>query len=243
MDTIKSKEELVSGTSFVKEKSASYGHTITASTNVKYDLIGKLVEETGLTRKAVIQILKGIQPSVFKQFKDNPEEFIIKAAALINDEKATAIIEHITYDVMDDHYGTEVFTDPTMKGRLGVNAMKAKKHLYDHIVYDSSNEQKFATELDTNTNVAVYVKLPDGFYISTPVGHYNPDWAIAFYEGTVKHIYFVAETKGSMNSMQLRLIEESKIHCAREHFKAISNGEVVYDVVDSYQSLMDLVTK
>ena len=210
---------------------------------VKNDLIGKLVEETGLTRKAVIQILKGIQPSVFNQFKDNPEEFIIKAAALINDEKATAIIEHITYDVMDDHYGTEVFTDPTIKGRLGVNAMKAKKHLYDHIVYDSSNEQKFATELDTNTNVAVYVKLPDGFYISTPVGHYNPDWAIAFYEGTVKHIYFVAETKGSMNSMQLRLIEESKIHCAREHFKAISNGDVVYDVVDSYQSLMDLVTK
>lgn len=243
METIKSKEALASGTSFVKEKSASYGSAKTVSTNVKYDLIGKLVEETGLTRKAVIQILKGIQPSVFNQFKDNPEEFIIKAAALINDEKATAIIEHITYDVMDDHYGTDVFTDPTIKGRLGVNAMKAKKHLYDHIVYDSSNEQKFATELDTNTNVAVYVKLPDGFYISTPVGHYNPDWAIAFYEGTVKHIYFVAETKGSMNSMQLRLIEESKIHCAREHFKAISNGEVVYDVVDSYQSLLELVTR
>lgn len=243
MKKIKSKEELASGASFVKEESASYGHTITASSNVKYDLIGKLVEETGLTRKAVIQILKGIQPSVFNQFKDNPEEFIIKAAGLINDEKATAIIEHITYDVMDDHYGTEVFTDPTIKGRLGVNAMKAKKHLYDHIVYDSSNEQKFATELDTNTNVAVYVKLPDGFYISTPVGHYNPDWAIAFYEGTVKHIYFVAETKGSMNSIQLRLIEESKIHCAKEHFKAISNGEVVYDVVDSYQSLLDLLTK
>ena len=144
---------------------------------------------------------------------------------------------------MDDKYGTDVFTDPTIKGRLGVNAMKAKKHLYDHIVYDSTNEQTFATELDTNTNVAVYVKLPDGFYISTPVGHYNPDWAIAFYEGTVKHIYFVAETKGSMNSMQLRLIEDAKIHCAREHFKAISNGDVVYDVVDSYKSLLDIVTK
>ena len=99
----------------------------------------------------------------------------------------------------------------------------------------------FASELDTDNNVAVYVKLPDGFYISTPVGHYNPDWAIAFYEGTVKHIYFVAETKGSMNSMQLRLIEESKIHCAKEHFKAISNGEVVYDVVDSYKSLLDIM--
>ena len=243
MEQIKSKEELVSGASFVKEESASYGNTIAASSNVKYDLIGKLVDETGLTRKAVIQILQGIQPATFNQFKNNPEEFIIKAAALINDEKATAIIEHITYDVMDDKYGTDVFTDPTIKGRLGVNAMKAKKHLYDHIVYDSSNEQAFATELDTNKNVAVYVKLPDGFYISTPVGHYNPDWAIAFYEGTVKHIYFVAETKGSMNSMQLRLIEESKIHCAREHFKAISNGEVVYDVVDSYKTLLDMVTK
>ena len=243
MEAIGSKEELASGASFVKERSENYGHGITASSNVKYDLVGKLVEETQLTRKAVVRILKGIQPSVFSQFKDNPEEFIIRAASLINDEKATSIIEHITYDVMDDHYGTDVFTDPTIKGRLGVNAMKAQKHLYDHIVYDSSNERKFAAELDTNADVAVYVKLPDGFHISTPVGRYNPDWAIAFYEGTVKHVYFVAETKGSMSSMQLRLIEESKIHCAKEHFKAISNGEVVYDVVDGYQKLLDLVTK
>lgn len=243
MDQINSKEELVSGESFVKEESKNYGNVVAASSNVKYDLIGKLVDETGLTRRTVIQILQGIQYSVFNQFKDNPEEFIIKAAALINDEKATAIIEHITYDVMDEKYGTEVFTDPTIKGRLGVNAMKAKKHLYDHIVYDSTNEKDFATELDTNRDVAVYVKLPDGFYISTPVGHYNPDWAIAFYEGSVKHIYFVAETKGSMNSMQLRLIEESKIHCAKEHFKAVSNDEVVYDVIDSYKALLDIVTK
>lgn len=243
MEKIKSKADLLSGTSFVKEEAESIGTVIAASSNVKYDLIGKLVDETGLTRKAVIQILQGIKPETFNQFKNNPEEFIIKAAALINDEKATAIIEHITYDVMDDKYGTDVFTDPTIKGRLNVNAMKVNKHLYDHLVYDSSNEKGFASELDINKNVAVYVKLPNGFYISTPVGHYNPDWAIAFYEGTVKHIYFVAETKGSMNSMQLRLIEESKIHCAREHFKAISNGEVVYDVIDSYKSLLDIVTK
>lgn len=243
MEQIKSKEDLVSGVSFSKEESGSYGNAVAASSNVKYDLIGKLVNETGLTRKAVIQILQGIRPAIFNQFKVNPEEFIIKAASLINDEKATAIIEHITYDMMDEKYDTTVFTDPTIKGRLGVNVMKAKKHLYDHIVYDSSNEQAFAAELDTYTNVAVYVKLPDGFYISTPVGHYNPDWAIAFYEGTVKHIYFVAETKGSMNSMQLRLIEESKIHCAREHFKAISNGEVVYDVIDSYKTLLEKVMK
>lgn len=243
MEQIKSKAELESGASFVKKESGTYGATIHASSNVKYDLVGKLVDETGLTRKAVIAILKGIQPSVFNQFKDNPEEFIIKAAALINDEKATAVIEHITYDVLDERYGMDIFTEPTIKGKLGVNAMKANRHLYDHIVYDSTNERDFATDLDTNKDVAVYVKLPDGFYISTPVGKYNPDWAIAFYEGTVKHIYFVAETKGSMSSMQLRLIEQSKINCAREHFKAISSDNVVYDVVDSYKSLMEKVMR
>ena len=240
---IGSKEELLSGASFVKERSDSYGVAMTADPNVKYDLIGKLVDETGLTRKALVAILKGIQPAVFDQFKDNPEEFIVKAATLINEEKATAIIEHITYDVLDDHYNTDIFTDPTIKGRLGVNAMKAKKHLYDHVVYDSTGEREFAADLDTNIDVAVYVKLPDGFYISTPIGRYNPDWAIAFYEGTVKHIYFVAETKGSMSSMQLRLIERSKIHCAREHFKAISGENVVYDVVDSYQSLLEKIMR
>ena len=243
MEQIKSKEDLLSGASFVREESAQYGTKVSASSNVKYDLIGKLVDETGLTRKAIVQILQGIKKPVFDQFKDNPEEFIIRAADIINDEKATAIIQHITYNALDEHYETDVFTEPTIKGKLGSNAMKAKKHLYDHIVYDSTNERDFAEQLDTNTDVAVYVKLPNGFRISTPVGDYNPDWAIAFYEGKVKHIYFVAETKGSMSSMQLRLVEESKIHCAREHFKAISSENVVYDVVDSYQSLLNKVMK
>lgn len=245
MDEIKSKDALLGGDAFSKSKSATYeaGHHIHASSSVKYDLIGKLVEETGLTRNAIVGILTGIDKSVFAQFKDNPEEFIIRAAALINDEKATAIIAHITYDVLDERYSTDIFTEPTIKGKLDVNARKATRHLFDHVVYDSSNEREFSQELDANIDIAVYVKLPDGFYISTPVGHYNPDWAIAFYEGKVKHIYFVAETKGSMSSMQLRLIEESKIHCAREHFKAISGDNVVYDVVDSYQSLLDKVMR
>ena len=201
------------------------------------------MEETGLTRRAIVEILAGIEKTVFDQFRENPEEFIIKAGTLINEEKATVIIQHIAYNLLDDRYETDIFTNPTIKGRLGVNAMKTRKHLYDHIVYDSSNEQKFAEALDTSGEVAVYVKLPDGFYISTPVGRYNPDWAIAFYEGNVRHVYFVAETKGSMSSMQLRLIEESKIHCAREHFKAISSDSVIYDVVDSYRSLLDKVMR
>lgn len=243
MSQIASKEELESGEAFTRDKSEHYKATISASSNVKYDLVGKLVDETGLTRKAIVRILQGIQPTVFDQFKDNPEDFIIKASELINDEKATAIIQHITYNALDEHYETDIFTEPTIKGKLGTNAMKAKKHLYDHIVYDSSNEQKFAEQLDTDANVAVYVKLPDGFYISTPVGKYNPDWAIAFYEGSVKHIYFIAETKGAMRSMQLRMIEDAKIHCAREHFKTISSENVVYDVIDSYKTLLDKVMK
>ena len=243
MDKISSKDSLISGTAFKKTTISSHDSDtkIHASGSVKYDLVGKLVSETGLTRKNIVEILTGIEKGVFEQFKDNPEEFIIKTAQLINDEKATAVIEHITYNVLDERYGTDIFTEPIIKGKLNVNAMKAEKHLYDHIVYDSENERKFAEELDTDTEVAVYVKLPNGFYISTPVGKYNPDWAIAFYEGNVKHIYFIAETKGSMNSMQLRLIEESKIHCAREHFRAISSRNVIYDVVDSYTSLLNLI--
>ena len=245
MEEIKSRDELLEGSAFSKSKSSTYDSSKRIHTNnsVKYDLVGKIVSETGLTRKAVVEILVGIKKTVFDQFAYNPEEFIIKASDLINDEKATAIVQHITYNVLNEHYDTDIFTEPTIKGKLGTNVMKAQRHLYDHIVYDSTNERDFASDLDTNTNIAVYVKLPDSFYIATPVGKYNPDWAIAFYEGAVKHIYFVAETKGSMSSMQLRLIEESKIHCAREHFKAISNGNVVYDVVDSYQTLLNKVMK
>lgn len=245
MDEIQSKDALLEGEAFSKSKSESYDASkrIQVNSSVKYDLVGKLVDGTRLTRKTIVQILTGINKVVFDQFKNNPEEFIIKATGLINDEKATAIIQHITYNILDDSYGTDIFTEPTIKGKLGANAMKAQRHLYDFIVYDSEKERSFAAELDINTSVAVYVKLPSGFYISTPVGHYNPDWAIAFYEGTVKHIYFVAETKGSMQSMQLRGIEEAKIHCAREHFKAISGDGVIYDVVDSYQALLDRVMR
>lgn len=243
MNSIKSKEDLQKGSSFVKEQGDAYKAQITSNSSVRYDLIGKIVAETDLTRVTVAKILKGIEKAVFEQFKDNPEEFIIKASNLINEQKATVIIQHITYNKLDAVYDTTIFTEPTLKGQLGVNAMVANKHLYDHILYDSTNERDFAKELDTSTEVAVYVKLPKGFYINTPVGKYNPDWAIAFYEGKVKHIYFVAETKGSMSSMQLRMIDDAKIHCAREHFKAISSGNVKYDVIDSYESLINKVLK
>ncbi|MGI5838093.1 MAG: type III restriction-modification system endonuclease [bacterium] len=241
MTDIQSREQLVSGAAFAKERNEVYKVPASANSAVKYDLIGKVVAETGLTRKAIVSILRGIERNVFAQFADNPEEFIIKAAQIINEQKATVIIQHITYNKLDAVYDTTIFTEPTLKGQLGVNAMAANKHLYDYLLYDSANERSFAENIDTSSEVAVYVKLPNSFYISTPVGKYNPDWAIAFYEDRVKHIYFVAETKGSMSSLQLRLIEDAKIHCAREHFKAISTASVVYDVVDDYTTLMNKV--
>lgn len=247
MDEISSRDSLLEGSAFSKSKSLTYDSAkhIRPSGGVKYDLVGKLVAETGLTRKTVVGILSGVDEPVFDQFKDNPEEFIIRAAGLINDEKATVIIQHIAYNVLEDHYDTSIFTEPTIRGKLGVNAIKTQHHLYDHVVYDSNVECKFAQALDVSDKVAVYVKLPDGFYISTPVGRYNPDWAIAFYEGAVKHIYFVAETKGTLDSEKFKRhnspLEQAKIDCAREHFKAISNGEVCYEVVKDYDTLMEIM--
>jgi type III restriction enzyme len=193
-----------------------------------------------------VRILTGIEKCVFDQFKQNPEEFIIKAAQLINEQKATLIVQHIAYnkiDGADGVYSTDIFTEPTLKGKLGVNTMVATKSIYDHLVYDSSKEQEFATQLEESQDVVVYVKLPKGFYISTPVGKYNPDWAIAFDKEHIKHVYFIAETKGSMNSLELREIESAKINCARKHFAAISNEEIQYDVVSNYSELMTKVMR
>lgn len=240
MDKIKSKESLIEGTSFNngkikrEELNAQY-------CSIKYDLIGKIVEETNLTRKSIVRILQGIKESTFYQFKINPEDFIIKVSNLINEEKATVVIEHITYNKLEETYQTNIFTDPEIKTITINNSMPAEKNLYNYLVYDSNVEKKFGEDLDKNEDVSIYVKLPKGFYINTPVGHYNPDWAIAFNEGSVKHIYFVAETKGSMSSLQLKPIEQAKINCAREHFKTISSDTVQYDVIDSYQALLDKV--
>jgi len=243
MNTIKSKEALQNGDAFKKITGGISKFDSAINSNIKYDLLGKIVAETRLTRSAIGAILRGIEKYTFEQFQRNPEEFIIKASNIINEQKATVIIEHITYNKLDESYSTDIFTGATLKGRLGVNAMKTARHLYNHLIYDSKIEKDFASELDKWEEVAVYVKLPSGFYINTPVGKYNPDWAIAFYEDKVKHIYFVAETKGDLSSMQFREVEKLKIHCAREHFRKISSDSVKYEVVNSYDALLNVVMK
>ena len=243
MESIQSKDALLDGKAFSKAKRDTEDDlNAAASSKVKYDLIGKIVAETGLTRDAVAKILKGINADKFAMFKLNPEEFIIKTSTLINEQKATVIVQQITYNKLTETHNTDIFTEPNMKGQLGVNAMVSPKHLYDYLIFDSkASEQKFAEELEAASEVILYVKLPRGFYINTPVGKYNPDWAIAFDSEKVKHVYFVAETKGDLSTLQLREIESAKIQCARKHFAAISTDSVVYDHVSCYEDLLKVV--
>ena len=212
---------------------------------VKYDLVGKLADGTQLTRRTVVDILKGMNVAVFAQFKTNPEHFISEAIRLINEQKATMIVEHLAYDPVEERYELEIFTAGQTKEDFSKSGAKLHRHIYDYVLTDSDTERKFVKELDTASEVVVYAKLPRGFLIPTPVGDYNPDWAIAFKEGVVKHVYFVAETKGSMSSMQLRKIEETKIACARRYFDAMNlkyaPESVKYGVVDSFDALMELV--
>jgi len=228
------------GESFKVTESTTDFHRASAHSAVKYDLIGRLAGETQLTRATVASVLQGINKAVFSQYRTNPEDFMQKAVRLMNEQKATVIVEHIAYDPTGDTHSMDIFTQDKPKEDFS-KAVKANYHIYDYVFTDSDVERRFVKELDTSTEVVVYAKLPKGFFIPTPVGNYNPDWAIAFQEGKVKHVYFVAETKGSMSSMDLRKIEECKIECARKFFAKITSDQVKYDVVDSYGKLMDLV--
>ena len=236
--------QIKNGESFLLKETASANYGTSIHSAVAYDLLGKISENTKLLRKTIAEILCGIKSDTFENFRQNPEHFIAEATRLINEQKATIIIERLSYDEIADHHNIEIFTVRQGKQDFTKATEKLKKHIYDYVITDSAGERKFVKELDTSHEVVVYAKLPHDFLIPTPVGDYNPDWAISFKQGSVKHIYFVAETKGSMSTMELRKIEEKKIECARKFFEEINrkiNPEhVKYDVVDSYGKLMEI---
>ncbi len=213
--------------------------------DVTYDLIGNIGENAKLTRDTVAKVLSGIEPSIFKQFPQNPEHFIAEASRLMKEQKASVIIEKLSYDGTQDQYDTDIFTAAQTGQDFSKATKKLKNHIYDYCVTDSDAERRFVKDLDVSDEVVVYAKLPRGFQIPTPVGDYNPDWAISFKRGSVKHIYFIAETKGSMSSMQLREIEKTKIKCAHKFFdelnEQVDSDKVKYDVVTDYAKLMDVV--
>ena len=240
-------EDLGRGATFQQQENRKTDENKPIISTVKYDLLGKIAENTELTRATVAQILSQISSKKFYQFQQNPEHFISEVSRIIKEQKATTVIEHLAYNLTDETYSdSEIFT-ATQAGQDFSNATeKLSKHVYDYVIADSKVEHKFAQALDISAEVAVYAKLPRGFLIPTPVGDYNPDWAIAFTEGSVKHIYFVAETKGSLTSMDLRSLEQSKIECARKFFIELAEKQndpsIKYEVVDNYESLLDLVS-
>jgi len=210
-----------------------------STSDVAYDLVGDIARGTTLTRKTVVRILKGISQARLYLFKNNPEEFIRNVIRLIKDEKATMIVEHISYNRTEQQYDTSIFTNE--KSRQSVdNAYEAKKHILDYVFTDSKGERKFAEDLDSANEVCVYARLPRTFKIPTPVGHYAPDWAIAFHDNMgVKHIFFVAETKGSLQSMDLKGAEKAKIACAKKLFNELSTSKVRYHEVTDYQNMLN----
>ena len=236
--------EIERGDSFVGEKTRTQTLKHAEASQIKYDLIGKIVEGTVLTRKTVAAILKGIRVDKLYMFKNNPEEFISKVTKLINEQKATMIVEHISYDTIEGKYDNSIFTAEKNTQSYD-KAFKANKAIQDYVFTDGSAEKsverKFAEDLDIADEVCVYAKLPRTFHIPTPVGNYSPDWAIAFNQGAVKHVFFIAETKGTMESLNLRPIEQAKISCAEKLFNKMSTSKVVYHDVDSYQHLLEIM--
>lgn len=244
LEHIQSKEELEAGQAMQVGTTRNIKLKEAVASGVRYDLLGELVQRTGLKRSTIATILQRIKPETFGMYRTNPEEFIIRAGNIINERKSSAVIEHIAYHKMDQQYEADIFAAQELRGRIDIDAFRSTKSLYDLVVVDSQGvEKRFAKELEQQEMVEVYTKLPRGFYISTPMGKYNPDWAIAFREGSVKHIYFVAETKGSEDVTQLREVEQNKIECARRHFASISDSTVKFDVVSSYSSLYNKVMK
>jgi type III restriction enzyme len=237
-ETLRAGEAFVQGA--LRAESGKSAHS-----RVSYDLIGTIAGNTELTRKTVGDILAGIQAAKFGEFAKNPEQFIADASHLIQEQKAIAVIERLTYDALEQRYDSHIFTAGETGNDFKKATEKLKNHVYDYAIVDSKTERDFVRDLDTSTEVVVYSKLPRGFLIPTPVGDYNPDWAIAFKEGGVKHLYFVAETKSDQPSMKMRELEQTKIKCARKFFdeigRRINDDRVRYDVVTSYSDLMALV--
>ena len=165
---------------------------------------------------------------------------VIKAGDVVGDVSE----KDISYDTIEGEYDSSIFTAEKATQSFD-KAFLAKKAIQDYVFTDGSAdksiERKFAEDLDAADEVCVYAKLPRTFQIPTPVGNYSPDWAIAFYEGKVKHIFFIAETKGTMESLELRPIEQAKISCAKKLFNEMSTSNVVYHDVDSYQSLLNIM--
>ncbi len=226
-------------TEFGNTHSTTRELTDISTSTVPYDLVGDIAKGARLTRRTVAKILKGIGLKALL-FKNNPEEFIRNAIKLIKEQKATMIVDHITYNPTNANpYDSSIFVP---ERRLNVNkALELSKHITPYVGYDSDGEKNFAEALQGAKEVLIFAKLPRKLKIPTPVGNYAPDWAIVFEDGSVRHVFFVAETKGSLDKMELRGVEKAKTECAKKLFNSISTNTTRYGVVDKFENLYNII--
>ena len=247
------------GDSFGQVQSNREQYSVNVQTPIRYDLIGQVASRTNLTRRTVVAVLSKINSAVFSQFKHNPEAFISEVSRIINEQQAKLIVQNIAYELTQERYDSnDIFVSNIP---LSDTAIKANRHVWEYVETDSDVERKFLAELEQHINeVVVYAKLPKNFVIPTPFGGYNPDWAIAFNQDKVRHVYFVAETKGSTSEIDLRETEKQKISSAKAFFAklqqtqgnnseleqvdtlaAVEKMPVSYEVVNSFDSLIQIV--
>ena len=237
-----SRDELADRTHFHRNDSHTGDLDVDASNGVRYDLLGEIAQAATITRRCAARILKSIRPDRFLMFRDNPEQFIARVGRLIVQEKANMVVDHICYDRVEGGYDSSIFTKGG-NNRDEAEGYQASKCVQDWVFPDGRIESDFAKDLDNAAEVAVYAKLPHGFQIPTPVGNYAPDWAVAFRDDSgLKHLFFVAETKGSLESFDLRGIENSKIACAKQLFNQLDLADGTrYEQATTYQTLLDEV--
>lgn len=233
-------EDFKKNSAFKNETTKAENLNEDISHTIKYDLIGKIVSETNLTRKTIIDILGKVKESKFDLFKQSPEDFAIKTSKIINDEKAEIINENIVYHKLDEKIPIEIFENNILSN--GEEPLPVNKYIYDYLIWDSKIERNIGKAIDESVEVSVFSKLPRGEYvIYTPVGKFSPDWLIVFDKNKVKYAYFVIETKGSARKLDLRGVERIKIECAKKHFKEVSDGKVIFDAVSGFDELRDKI--
>lgn len=237
-------DEPASGAGFTVNSTSTHPDGVSAASQVPYDLLGEIAEKTRLTRRTAAAILGRTRPTTFAQYRQNPEQFITECVRLINEQKATVVVENLSYHTLAERHDLAIFTGNQTKQDFAKAGPKLKRHIYDYVVTDSKVEREFVADLESSDEVVVYAKLPRGFFIPTPVGNYNPDWAIAFRRGAGKHVYAVAETKGWLSPTRLKGVERAKVECVRKLFAQLNHERkepVKYDVVTDFSELMQLV--
>ena len=253
---IQTKADIYIGTGGVDTKVVADRAVSTyGSHHILPDIVAYLQNETNLTRRTIVELLTGTRKNAegswvpfddygnrLKDFQKNPQVFMENTAKILRSVMKSLIVDGIKYQRIGDseYYCQELFESEELKGYLESNMLESHKGIYNYVIYDSENERKFATAFEENEDILLYAKLSDWFKISTPLGSYNPDWAVMVNKNGEKKLYFVLETKGNIDADALRQTEREKIQCGMEHFAALG-GEATFMPVDDFPKFMHCI--